>query len=617
MKKEEKISLFSNLLVGSAVTAVIIAVLLLLNYSQIRRHDPLESTVMTTLLERLEEEPKNEDLIREIRDLDLMARKAFFNNQWQINTGALLLLICGIVFGVSLTIVTTLKASIEVPEQEEKNAFLIRQLSQRGIQISGGLLVLLALGASYFSVDHLQQFNAYENQLTETPPEETETIEVIDISTTAPEPETTTEPSVPTDDTLEEVAIAEANEPDPAPVEAPPTPAAPAYPGMATILQQHGSFRGPLGNGVSYKKDIPTAWNGADGSQILWKVRLPKKGKNSPVIWGNQLYLAAADGSGQAVYCYNRHSGALLWQTAIAKVPGSPAQPPKTTEDTGLSAATMTTDGVRIYVIFATGDIAALDPAGKILWSRNLGLPDNHYGHSSSLVSWQEKVFVQYDTNKGAKVMALNGESGETVWETTRKVRASWASPILASVGGNMQLILSADPLVAAYDIQTGKELWSINCMMGEVGPSPAFGEGLIFAANEYATLAAIRPGGTIAWQDNEYLPEVASPVVSDGLLYIATSYGVLACYDAKTGEKQWEHEAYAGFYASPVIADGKVFALDTEGVMHIFSNQREKNLIGEPELGEGAVTTPAFASGRIYIRGDEHLYCIGEQSGL
>jgi outer membrane protein assembly factor BamB len=209
--------------------------------------------------------------------------------------------------------------------------------------------------------------------------------------------------------------------------------------------------------------------------------------------------------------------------------------------------------------------------------------------------------------------LALNGESGETVWETARKVRVSWASPILASIGGSMQLILSADPLVAAYDLNSGRELWSVDCMMGEVGPSPAFGEGLIFAANEYAALAAIRPGGTIAWQNNEYLPEVASPVTAGGLLYIATTYGVLACYDANTGEKQWEHEANAGFYASPVIADGKVFALDTEGVAHIFSNEREKNLIAEPELGEDAVATPAFANGRIYIRGERHLFCIGK----
>ena len=612
MNKSEKIKFYSNLLTGSGIACVIIALLLLLNYSQIRRNDPLESITMTTLLERLEEEPDNEELIQEIRNLDLMARKAFFNNQWQINTGALLLLIGGIVFGISLSVLTKLKSTIEIPEEEEKEAYLIRKLSQRGIQVGGATLILLALGASYFSVDHLQAFDTSSTQTDEDLVEEAEQIEVVDISTGPLEPEVTQETSI--EDTLvEESSVEELEELPPEEEASTPASAAIVYPEIATIYSQHGSFRGPMGNGVSYKKEIPTEWNGAEGTHILWKVKLPKKGKNSPVIWKNQLFLAAADNSGQAVYCYNRHSGALLWQKAINNVPGSPSQVPKTTEDTGLSAATLTTNGLRVYAIFATGDIAALNPSGEILWAKNLGVPDNHYGHSSSLVSWKEKVFVQYDTNEGARVLALNGENGETIWETNRDVRVSWASPILAPIGDDFQLILSADPTVAAYDIHTGKELWSTNCMMGEVGPSPAFGEGLIFAANEYATLAAIRPGGSIVWEDNEYLPEVASPAVANGLLYIATSYGVLACYDAKTGEKQWEHEAYSGFYSSPVIADGKVYALDTDGVMHIFGNQREKTLIGEPELGEGAVTTPAFANGRIYIRGEEHLYCIGE----
>ena len=152
--------------------------------------------------------------------------------------------------------------------------------------------------------------------------------------------------------------------------------------------------------------------------------------------------------------------------------------------------------------------------------------------------------------------------------------------------------------------------------MMGEVGPSPAFGSGLVFAANEYARLAAIRPegAGAIVWETDEYLPEVASPVTADGLLYVATSYGVVACYDAKNGTKYWEHECDAGFYASPVIADGKLYALDREGVMHIFHHGKEKQLISEPQLGEKTVATPAFANGRIYLRGEKHLYCIGTE---
>ena len=621
MDKQQKIQLFSNLLIGSAILCTLIAFLLLLNYRQIRQTDPLESTAMTALLERLEEEPDNQQLKEEIRNLDLLARKAFFNHQWQMNTGTVLLLLSALVFGVSLNALNKLKSKIDRPEAEKQDRYLVGKLSQRGIWISGAALIFLALGAAFLTRDHLQNFAAGEGDGHAPREKPIEVIEVVAAGRESQEPAPATNAELPenagalTDTTpaspkpemaVQEVAR-EAGESSP--------PAAASYPGITTVLQQHGSFRGPLGNGVSFHKDIPTSWSAAEGQNILWKVPLPRKGNNSPVIWGDKLFLAAADRNKKLIYAYNRHSGALLWEQAIENVPGAPPLPPKVSEDTGLSAPTLCTDGIRVYAIFATGDVAGVDLSGQTVWARNLGLPDNHYGHSSSLLCWKGKLFVQYDTNRGARVLALDCSNGATLWETSRKVRASWASPILASAGGTYQLILSADPLVAAYQVDTGKELWSVNCMMGEVGPSPAFGGGLVFAANEYARLVAIRPesGGTIVWESNEYLPEVASPVTAGELLYVATSYGVLACYNAKTGEKYWEHEANAGFYASPVIADGKVYALDMEGVMHIFRDDRDKQLIGQPALEEATVATPAFANERIYIRGENNLFCIGK----
>ncbi|MDH3245133.1 MAG: PQQ-binding-like beta-propeller repeat protein [Saprospiraceae bacterium] len=612
MSTEEKIRLCSYLITGSAILCLSISFLLLINYLQISGSDPLESVAMTTLLERLEEEPNNDALKTEIRNLDLLARKAFFNNQWQINTGALLLLISAIIFGIALNVRQKLVFQIEIPQVIEKNDFHLRSLVQRGILIVGAIVLFLALGASFYTKDYLQSFNIAESQagLSEVAVEQ---IEIVEVNTGTEGMRPFEQPAV-TEPASEDI------EPSPLPEmvdEAGQVAVRPegTFPDLESILKQHGTFRGPLARGVSYHKNIPVVWKPADGTNIIWKTPLPKNGNNSPVIWGDRLFLAGADGGGKIIYCYNRHSGTLLWEKVVNNIPGSPAQSPKVTDDTGLSAPTLTTDGLSVYAIFATGDIISLDLSGKEVWSRNLGVPDNHYGHSSSLVSWKEKLFVQYDTNLGGKVMALDCRTGQTIWETEREVKISWSSPILASVGDKLQLVLASDPLVAAYDLDSGKELWSVDCMMGEVGPAPAWGSGLVFAANEYAKLVAIRPGtnaAAIVWESNEYLPEVASPVVADGLLFIGTSYGVLAAYDAQSGEKQWEHECSSGFYASPMVADGKLYALDREGVMHIFKVDKEKNLIGEPELGEETVTTPAFAPGRIYIRGEKNLYCIG-----
>jgi outer membrane protein assembly factor BamB len=226
----------------------------------------------------------------------------------------------------------------------------------------------------------------------------------------------------------------------------------------------------------------------------------------------------------------------------------------------------------------------------------------------------KEKVFVQFDTNKGGKLIALNNITGKTIWEIERDTQISWASPILAKVNGEYQVVLSSAPLVAGYDAETGKELWSNRCMMGEVGPSPAFGEGLVFATNEYASLVAIDPTtGETVWEDNEYMPEVASPVVSEGLLFIATTYGVFVCYDAKEGTKYWEQELNEGIYSSPIVADGKVYVSTMGGTTHIMEVSKEPTIINQPKLGEQIVTTPAFADGNIYFRGEENLVCIGK----
>ena len=380
------------------------------------------------------------------------------------------------------------------------------------------------------------------------------------------------------------------------------------------FIDQFPSFRGPYGLGISYHKNLPVDWDGPSGKNILWKSKIPLSGYNSPVIWGEKLFLSGASKTEQYIYCYNRSNGELMWAHPVNDVNRTSGAVPRVTDDTGYAAPTIVTDGNNVCAIYATGDVACIDMAGNRKWAKNLGMPDNHYGHSSSLLIHQGLLLVQFDTNKAGKVLALDLANGEKRWETARTSKISWASPILADLGDHFELILSSSPQVAAYNPVSGEELWSVECLMGEVGPSPAYYDGVVYATNEYASLAAIKPGSPpeILWETNDYLPEVASPVVDDGLIFIATSYGVIACYDASNGEILWEYECDDGIYASPVIADNKVFFLDMGGIMHIFSKERTMKLLGEPELGEKTVSTPSFSDGRIYLRSDDYLYSIG-----
>ncbi|TNF43155.1 MAG: dehydrogenase [Bacteroidetes bacterium] len=608
MTNNDKIKLAQNIAVIAGIFCSIVALLLLLNFWQISKTDPIESKALEVLVERLKEDPNNDGLKAEIRSYDLLARKAYFNSQWQIQTGALLLLFGAIILAFALRVYYSAKAKIEAPDKVLENEITSRILAQKGIIISGAVVFALAIAASFGSVNYLDKYKIETVVENESQPAE-EGIQVIDVGSAKTDSVAISQPAG-TVDSVVSVAVS-TNSADSAKTET--TPAAVALTAQ-NIKNNHNSFRGPFGQGISFHKNIPTKWDGTNGTNITWKAAIPKHGYNSPVIWGDKIFVAGSDKDSREVYCFNRADGKLLWTGVADNIQGSPATPPRVTEDTGLSAPTMTTDGNQVYAIFGTGDVVAFDMNGTRMWARNLGVPDNHYGHSSSLLVWDNKLFIQFDTNRGGKVMALKTETGETAWEKTRSSKISWASPVLAQVDGKYQLILTADPIVAGYDIKTGEELWQVKCMMGEVGPSVGFADGIVVAANEYATMVAIDvKTHQILWEGDEYLPEASSPLAYNGLVVIATSYGVLACYDLKTGEKYWEHDVGTTFYSSPMYADGKIFMMDNDGMMRIYEFGKEMKLISENKLGEHAGTTPAFADGKIYIRGDKHLYCIGK----
>jgi len=605
MEQDNKLKFSLNIALVSGIFCITVALLLLLNFVQMAKNKPLESKALTSLVKRLSQEPNSDELKQEIRNFDLLARKAYFNSQWQVKTGGYLLLFGAIVFALSLRVFIGLKSKIGEPEVKDENDLTSRIMTQRWVMITGSVLVLLGLGASYASVDHLQKYDVNESLTEVKTTDNQDKVEVIKVGEN---------PQVVIADSSKNRADTTAAKTDTA--KAVPVAAVKiTIPGINAIKANVPGFRGPLGNGVYFQKNTPVEWDAASGKNVIWKTPVPPKGYNSPVIWGNKVFLSGADNQSREVYCFDRSSGKVLWKQPVDKIQGTPATAPKVTEDTGFAASSLTTDGNRVYAMFADGDIICFDMDGNRVWARNLGLPDNHYGHASSLIMWKDKVYIQYDTNKSRKLMALNASTGVTVWETARKGKISWASPILADINGKYQVVLSTDPMVAGYDPETGKELWSVDCMSGEVGPSPASSGGLVFAGNEYAKLVAIDPSKNAkVWESDEFLPEVASPVAANGFLFVATSYGVLACYDAKSGEKYWSKEDGPGYYSSPVIADNKLYIFDTSGKMRVFDVAKEAKLVGEGNAGEKVTTTPAFANGRMFLRTPKFLYCIGKK---
>ena len=568
------------------VFSLIVCILLIANYLQLKAVDPLNNPALNSLLEKLQMEPNDVELRDEIRAIDLLARKAYFTSQWQIRTGGFMLLAGIVLFIVCIKIMKGLRPRIPQPgkPRSEDSIFRSKSLARRLIATGGAILLVVSLLFAFLSYDELTGKGMLKLSGTDKMGREQE----------------------------DDIAGRSVDEKPGGKFEAIQGGAI-DYPSPEEQMENWPSFRGPGGIGIAGADNAPTFWDGKSGEGILWKVALSKPGLNSPILWQDLLFLSGADEDGQEVYCFNRHTGELLWSRLINDIPGSPAVLPEVSPDTGYAASTMTTDGQRVFAIFPTGDIVCFDFEGNRVWAKNIGMPENHYGHASSLIMYKSRLLVQYDDAAEPRLIALDAATGESQGEILREVAASWASPILVNTGSRYELILSATPYRTSYDPETGEELWRIECLMGEVGPSPSYAAGRVFAVNQYALLAAIdTETREMLWEAYEDLPDASSPLATDNYLIVPTNYGVVTSFNAETGEVLWTHEFDNGFYSSPILVGDKVYLMDRSGVMHIFMKAEEFQLVEESELGECSDSTPAFTDDLIYIRGIENLYCIG-----
>ncbi|MCF8297524.1 MAG: PQQ-binding-like beta-propeller repeat protein [Saprospiraceae bacterium] len=588
------IKLWKGIAYVAGVFSFILCVLLIANYLQINTEDPVNTKVIESLVKSLNDNPDNIALKEQIREMDLLARKAYFTSQWQIRFGGYLLLIGIAVLVIAMQMISSAKKiSPEVSNEKADSIVATQKNARKWISIIGTALVITALIFAYLS--HNEMGKTF-SKLAEKKSNDTEdVVKKAEVENTK-QAETLQADSIKTDSITEEDLDT-------------------YYPTIEEIKKNYASFRGFGGNGISYHKNIPTKWNGKTGENIKWKTEIPLKGYNSPIVWDDKIFLAGAENNKREVYCIDKNTGKFLWKALVDNIPGSAKKFPEVTDDTGHSAPTLVTDGKRVYAIFSNGDIIAFDFDGNRVWAKNLGLPSNHYGHSSSLMMHKNMVIVQYDMKGSAKIMALSSNSGNIVWTTKREDKISWASPIIVNTGNQTEIILVSEPNVASYNADSGKELWKLNCMYGEVGPSCAYADGIVYALNEYAVLVAIKAGKNpeILWEGDEYLSDVPSPVANDKYLFVVTSYGAIACYDAKKGTQFWEQEFPNGFYSSPILVDGKIYAIDRQGIMHIFKADKTYKSIGTNELGEKSDCTPAFMNGKIYIRGEKNLYCVGK----
>ncbi|KPK42184.1 MAG: hypothetical protein AMK72_14560 [Planctomycetes bacterium SM23_25] len=396
-------------------------------------------------------------------------------------------------------------------------------------------------------------------------------------------------------------------------------------PSPEEIRKHWPRFRGPDGSGHSAYTNIPTTWNGTTGENILWKTPMPMPGENSPVVWGDRVFLSGATEQERQVYCFSAADGKVLWQRPVSTPAGSMTDPPEILDDTGFACPTCATDGRFLCAIFANGDIACFDMDGRERWVRNLGPFKNSYGYASSLSLYRNTVLVLVDQGSSAKpdssLLALDLMTGKTAWQTRRPVASSWATPILVKTDTGEQVITAGLPWAIAYNPADGKELWRAEVLDGDVAPSPVYHSGLAFTANTGAQLSAIPtnrsgeiPKDALKWTAEDGLPDIVSPVTDGKVVLLVTTDGLLTCYAAADGKLLWEKEIDAVFMASPGLVGDKVYLMEEKGVMHIFTTAGGYKEVAKAQLGEKSHSSPTFLDGRLYLRGKKHLFAIGEK---
>ena len=389
------------------------------------------------------------------------------------------------------------------------------------------------------------------------------------------------------------------------------------------LRQNWPRFRGADGGGISALTNVPAAWDAKTGAGIAWKVPTPASGFGSPIVWGERVFLSGSEARKCEVLCLDGKTGQVLWRQPVAATRGAAAQPAEVPESTGYAAATMATDGRRVYAIFANGDCAAFTLEGKPAWSKSFGALKNPYGHAISLATWQDRLIVQLDQgdpeDNQSKLYALDGRTGQIVWQRPRKVGASWATPIVIEAAGRVQVITLAVPCVIAYAAGDGTELWRAECLNGEITPSPVFAGGLLFTASPSEKLQAIRPDGQgdvtkthLVWMSEDNVPDVTSPLSNGELVFMVTTSGMLTCLDAKDGKKQWDHDYEMEFHASPSQAGNRLYLFSQKGTALVVEAARQFKELFRTEMGDAFHASPAFAPDRIFLRGLTNVWCLG-----
>jgi outer membrane protein assembly factor BamB len=389
-------------------------------------------------------------------------------------------------------------------------------------------------------------------------------------------------------------------------------------------------FRGPNGTGIATDKNVPVKWS---EDNFLWKTPVPGVGHSSPIVHSGRVFLQSAseDGKERWLLCFDAVKGELLWKQPSSGRRGH------IHNLNSLASSTPATDGERVYALFWDGDNIHLNAFafkdGKPLWQKDLGGFKSQHGVGHSPVVLDGKVIVANDQDGSARLLAFDARNGEPLWQTERKAfRACYSTPFVrVKENGNKELIVASTAGLAGYNPADGKPNWWYTWKFAKAPlrtvASPILANNLVIATSGDGAgdrdIIAVKLGGVnevsadhLAWENRKNFPFPYVPcLLAHGeYLYAVHDKGVASCHAAATGEEMWNERLDAsGFTASPILVDGKIYAVANNGTVHVLDAATKYKPLAANKLGERVSSSPAVADNRLFIRGEKHLFCIGQ----
>lgn len=399
------------------------------------------------------------------------------------------------------------------------------------------------------------------------------------------------------------------------------------------------AWRGPRGDGTSLDKQVPLIWDGESGQNIRWKTPIPGTGHSSPIVWGNRVFVTTclAESRQRVLLCLDAEAGEVLWSRNVVTAPLETKH-----NLNSHASSTPATDGKLIYVSFLEVDgstipapnvgkprpvtpgqmvVAAYDFAGHRKWIARPGSFVSAHGYCSNPVLFENLVIVNGDHDGDSYLVALDRQSGELVWKVEREYDTrSYVTPLIREIDGKPQMVLSGSKRIVSLDPRSGEFLWTIE------GPTEQFVASMVFDGSRFYMAAgfptyhvmSVRPDGSgdvtdshVAWHVTNARCYVPSPVLAGSYLFVADDRGTANCFDKDTGERLWQGRLGRHFSSSLLTVQDKVLFIADDGETSVVEPGPELKVVAENKLGEWCYSSPAVANGALYIRGEQHLFCI------